>query len=151
MFGNFLCGNFLGHVSILETLWLETFWLETFWLETFCPMLSVLETLWPETFWAETFWADTVQRTQRMSISTQLFLCNKTILQIQNNIYKQKELIYLSEFIRYGSNIIMSVPHSLTKHKVLFCILFFLTEMPIFIVCHLILSQLFLTYEFTYL
>ena len=53
--GNFFGGNFLGHVSILETLWLETFW-----AETFCPMLSFLETLWPETFWAETFWADTV-------------------------------------------------------------------------------------------
>ena len=52
-------GNFLGHVSTLETLWLETFWAETFWLGTFCPMLSFLETLWPETFWAETFWADT--------------------------------------------------------------------------------------------
>ena len=47
-------GNFLGHVSILETLWLETFWAETFWLETFRPMLSFLETLWPETFWADT-------------------------------------------------------------------------------------------------
>ena len=52
-----LRGNFLGHLSILETLWLETFYAETFWLGTFCPMLSFLKTLWPETFWAETFWA----------------------------------------------------------------------------------------------
>ena len=67
-----------------------------------------------------------VQRTQRMSISTQLFLCNKTILQIQDNIYQQEELIYLSEFMRYVSNIIMSVRRSLTEHKVLFCIYIFL-------------------------
>ena len=38
--------NFLGHVSILETLWVEPFWAETFFGGN---------VLWADTFWVETF------------------------------------------------------------------------------------------------